>query len=121
MRFFGNGGGIGSVNCYAAIAALDDQAFVRRVHRTTNDVKDYFYAELDRLGLSYTPSHSSFVLVNAGQDGAALQERMAARNVLLSRLGMDGNPRLENYIRFSMGTPEEVQVAVAALRAELGA
>ena len=55
------------------------------------------------------------------QDGKALQERMAARNVLLSRLGMDGNPRLENYIRFSMGTPEEVQVAVAALRAELGA
>lgn len=121
LRFFGNGGGIGSVNCYAAIAALEDQSFVRRVRRTTNDVKDYFYAELDRLDLSYTPSHSSFVLVDAGRDGKELQQRMAARNVLLSRLGMDGNPRLTNFIRFSMGTPEEVQVAVAALRAELGA
>ena len=121
LRFFGNDGGIGSVNCYAAIAALDDQAFVRRVHRTTNDVKDYFYSELDRLGLGYTPSHSSFVLVHAGRDGAVLMRRMADRNILLSRLGMDGNPRLKNFVRFSMGTPEEVQVAVAALRAELGA
>ena len=121
LRFFGNGGGLSSLSCYAAVAALEDQSFVRRVQRTTNDVKDYFYAELDRLGLSYTPSHSSFVLVNAERDGKALQERMAARNVLLSRLGMDGNPRLKNYIRFSMGTPEEVQVAVAALRAELSA
>ena len=121
MRFFGNGGGIGSVNCYAAIAALEDQAFVRRVRATTNRVKDYFYAELDRLGLSYVPSHSSFVLVNAERDGAALQKSMAERNILLSRLGMDGNPGMKNHIRFSMGTPEELEVAVAALRDELGA
>ena len=121
LRFFGNGGGIGSVNCYAAAAALDDHAFVRRVRRTTNQVKDYFYAELDKLGLSYTPSHSSFVLVNAGQDGAALQRSMEKRKILLSRLGMDGNRRLDNHIRFSMGTPEEVQVAVAAFKEELAA
>ena len=121
LRFFGNGGGMSSTSCYAAMAALEDQAFVRRVIRTTNDVKDYFYAELDRLDLGYTPSHSSFVLVDAGRDGRELVERMARRNIMLSRLGMDGNPTLTNFVRFSMGTPEEVQVAVTALRAELGA
>ena len=94
---------------------------MRRVRRTTNEVKDYFYAELDKLGLSYTPSHSSFVLVNAERDGAALQRNMEKRNILLSRLGMDGNRRLDNYIRFSMGTPEEVQVAIAAFKQELAA
>ena len=76
----------------------------------TNEVKDYFYAELEKLGLSYTPSHSSFVFVNAGQDGAELYQRMAARNIKLSRLGMDGNPLLKNYLRFTMGTHDEVQV-----------
>ena len=119
LKFFGNSGGIGSINCYAAIAALEDRAFVRHVKRMTNDVKDYFYAELEKLGLSYTPSHSSFVFVNAGQDGAELQERMATRNILLSRLGMDGNPLLKNYIRFTMGTHDEVQVALSALKEEL--
>ena len=121
LRFFGNAGGIGSINASAAIAALDDRAFVRRVRRMTNQVKDFFYAELDRLGLDYVPSHSSFVLVNAGQDGAALARRLADRNIMISRLGMDGNERMTNYVRFSMGTPEELQVTVDALEEELTA
>ena len=119
LRFFGNGGGLGSVNADAGVAALEDHAFIRRVVRTTNRVKDYFYGELDRLGLDYVPSHSSFVMVNAGVDGARLQERMAESNVLLSRLGMNGNPRLDNFVRFSMGTPEEVEVAVSVFEQEL--
>jgi histidinol-phosphate aminotransferase len=121
LKFFGNSSGIGTLNCYAAIAALEDRAFVRHVKRLTNNVKDYFYAELDGLGLTYVPSHSSFVLVNAGQNGAELYKRMAARNIKLSRLGMDGNPLLDNYVRFTMGTHDEVQVAVSALKEELAA
>jgi len=119
LKFFGNSSGIGTINCYAAIAALGDRAFVRHVKRMTNNVKDYFYAEMDQLGLSYIPSHSSFVLVNIGQSGAEMFKRMAARNIKLSRLGMDGNPLLDNYIRFTMGTRDEVQVAISALKEEL--
>jgi len=121
LRFYGNSDGIGSINCYAAATALEDDAFVRHVRRLTDQSKDYFYGELEKLGLSYTPSHSSFVLVNAGTDGAALVERMAAGNVLLSRLGMNGLPRMNNYVRFSIGTMDEMQVAVATLRQELAA
>lgn len=121
MRLFGNSEGIGTVNCYAGIAALDDRAFVRRVQRMTNQVKDYFYAELDRLGLDYVPSHAAFVLVDAGTDGAALQRRMAGRRIKLSRLGLDGLPTYRNHVRFSMGTPEELQVTVDALEQELSA
>ena len=119
MRFFGNSGGIGSVNCYAGIAALGDRAFVRHVRRMTNQVKDYFYAELDRLGLGYVPSHAAFVLVDTGRDAAALQARLAERNIYLSRLGLDGLPGYQSFLRFSMGTPEELQVTVDALEAEL--
>jgi histidinol-phosphate aminotransferase len=121
LRFFGNSGGIGSINCYAGIAALDDRAFVRRVRRMTNQVKDYFYAELDRLGLDYVPSHSSFVLVDAGRDGETLARRLRERRILISRLGMDGLPHMKNFVRFSMGTPEELQVTVDALEEILNA
>ena len=85
----------------------------------TNQVKDYFYAELDRLGLGYVPSHAAFVLVDTGRDAAALQARLAERNIYLSRLGLDGLPDYESFLRFSMGTPEELQVTVDALEAEL--
>jgi len=121
LRFFGNSGGIGSINCYAGVAALEDRAFVRRIRRMTNQVKDYFYAELDRLGLDYVPSHSSFVLVNAGRDGAGLTEQMRERNILISRLGMADDPRLTDFVRFSIGTPEELQVSIDALEAILSA
>ena len=119
MRFFGNSGGIGSVNCYAGIAALEDRAFVRYVLRSTNEVKDFFYGELDRLGLDYIPSHGAFVLVDARQDGAALAARMRERKILLSRLGLAGLPEYRNFLRFSMGTPEELEVTVRVLEEEL--
>lgn len=119
LRFFGNGQGIGSINCYAGIAALDDSSFLRRVRRLTNEAKDFFYAELDRLGLDYVPSHGAFVLVDAGTDGADLSRRMGERGIRLSRLGLDGLPRYRNFLRFSMGTAEELEVAVAVLADEL--
>jgi len=119
LSSFGNSGGIGSINCYAAIAALKDRAFVRRVLRITNEMKEYFYTELESIGLDYIPSHSNFVLVNVGQDGAEVQKKMFTRNIQLSRLGLANNERLENYIRVTMGTPDEMQVAVRVLKEEL--
>tara|TARA_B100000929_G_scaffold283552_1_gene264766 strand:- start:1418 stop:2671 length:1254 start_codon:yes stop_codon:yes gene_type:complete len=119
LSSFGNSGGIGSINCYAAIAALKDRAFVRRVLRVTNEMKEYFYTELESIGLDYIPSHSNFVLANVGQDGAELQKKMFTRNIQLSRLGMATNERLKNYIRVTMGTPDEMQVAVRILKEEL--
>jgi len=41
------------------------------------------------------------------------------RNIQLSRLGMATNERLKNYIRVTMGTPDEMQVAVRILKEEL--
>jgi len=121
LRLYGNTQGLSNVACYGAIAALDDHDFVRRVLKSTNEVKDWFYSELDTLGLHYVPSHTSFVLVNVGSDGAELLRRMAARNVMISRLGMATDPRVRNFVRFSMGTPDEMQVTLNILREELGA
>ena len=119
LAMFGNSGGIGRINARAAIAALGDHSFVRMVVKRTNEGKEFFYNAMDRLGLEYVESHSSFVLVNAGQDGKALAERMGNRNVQLSRLGLGANPDYANFVRFSIGTMEELEVAVDVLEEEL--
>ena len=119
LAMFGNSGGIGRINARAAIAALGDHSFVRMVIKRTNEGKAFFYDAMNRLGLEYIESHSSFVLVNAGQDGKALAERMMKRNVQLSRLGVGTNPDYANYVRFTMGTMEELEVAVNVLEEEL--
>jgi len=121
LRFFGNSGGIGSINCYAGIAALGDRGFVRHVLRMTNQVKDFFYAELDRLGLDYVPSHGAFVLVDTGRDGKKIAAALGERNIKVSRLGVGELPEFDSFVRFSMGTPEELQVTVDALEEVLSA
>ena len=119
LQFFGNSSGVGRVNCFAAMAALQDDSFVRHVKRMNNQGKEYFYGEMDALGLEYIPSHTSFVLVNIQRDGAELAKRMREKNIILSRLGVSENPQYSKYVRFTMGTPEELEVAVGVFREEL--
>jgi len=121
LSIFGNSAGIGRMNAKAAIAALGDHSFIRSVLRKTNEGKEYFYSAMNKLGLKYIESHSSFVLVNVNQDGKALAEGMRQHNIVLSRLGLSGNPQYANYVRFTMGTMEELEVAVNALTKELAA
>lgn len=119
LAMFGNSGGVGRMNARAAIAALGDHSFIRSVLHKTNEGKAYFYDAMDQLGLDYIESHSSFVLVNVEQDGKALADRMRQQNIILSRLGVTGNPRYDNYVRFTMGTMEELEVTVNTLKKEL--
>lgn len=116
MRTLGNSLGIGSINCYAAIAALKDDAFVRHVKRLTNASKDYFYQELENLGLSYVPSHSSFVMVNVNQNGQALRQKLLAKNI---KVRTYGSQIIQNYVRFSIGTLDEMQATVGVLTDEI--
>ena len=116
MRKLGNSLGVGSINCYAAIAALKDDAYVRHVKRLTNAAKDYFYQELENLGLSYIPSHSSFVMVNVNQNGRALGRKLSAKNI---KVRAYGNKIIENYVRFSIGTLDEMQAMVGVLTDEI--
>jgi histidinol-phosphate aminotransferase len=119
LRFFGNSSGIGRINCFAAIAALEDHSFVRNVKRRTNEGKDLFYDEMNALGLEYISSHTSFVLVDTGRDGTALAKRLRERNIILSRLGVTGNPKYASFVRFTIGTPEEMEVAIHEFKKEL--
>ena len=116
LRAAGNSWGMGNINCYAARASLKDASFVRQVKRLTNNSKDYFYQEINKLGFNYVPSHSSFVLVNVGQDGRALQQKLAARNI---KVRVYDNAAIKNYIRFSVGTLDEMQATVSVLKDEI--
>ena len=113
LRAAGNGWGISSVSCYAAMAALKDKSFVRQVKRLTNETKDYFYGELDSLGLSYIPSHSNFILVNVNEDAREFQKKLLKRNV---RVRAYDNDTIRNYIRVSVGTLDEMQASVNVLK-----
>ena len=92
---------------------IRDRSFVRQVKRLTNETKDYFYGELDSLGLTYTPSHSNFILVNVNEDAREFQKKLMKRNV---RVRAYDNDAIRNYIRVSVGTLDEMQATVNVLQ-----
>ena len=94
------------------LASLADPDVVPRQSRLLNDSRRALCAELEKEGRRYIPSHANFVMIDVGQDvrpvGAAFRER----GILVGRLF----PSLPNWLRVSMGTPEQMAEFVAALR-----
>ena len=60
------------------------------------------------------PSHANFILCQVtGRDANALRQALAARGILIRYYD---SPGLVDHVRFSVGTPEQTQRLVAALR-----
>ena len=104
---------INSLAQAATIAALDDRARLEELKALTWDGLDYYYRELDKMGLKYWPSQANFVLFDAGRDSAQVFQELLREGVILRPVKPYGFP---NYLRMSVGLPEENRAAVAAIR-----
>jgi len=88
----------------AGMAALTDDAFVQQSVDANKIGRSYLYREFEQLGLSYAPSHTNFVLVHIGLQAAAIQQQLVERGVIVRPCG---GYDLPEYLRVSIGTPEE--------------
>jgi len=70
-------------------------------------------------GLTVFPSGANFVLVRPDGDGRALWERLVGRGVLVRDFSRW--PRLDDCLRITVGTPDENDRCIAALRESLEA
>ena len=99
----------------AAIAALNDKAFLKR--SAANNAAGYqqFTEAFDQLGLEYVPSYGNFVLVKVGNDltaGARVNLALLKQGVIVRPVGNYGLPE---WLRISIGLPRENAVLIAAL------
>jgi len=104
----------------AAVAALNDKAFLEKGAR--NNVEGYrqMTAAFDELGLEYVPSFGNFVLVKVGSDdgaGARVNLALLKQGVIVRPVGNYGLPQ---WLRISIGLPEENATFIAALGKALG-
>jgi histidinol-phosphate aminotransferase len=107
---------VSSLALRASIASYRDEEFLRKVRRQNQDVKALVYEELRRLGLAFIPSHANFVLIRVGGDSRELAKKLEARSVLVRPFEFGG----VDWIRVSLGTPEEMRIFISHLEA-LGA
>ncbi|MFA5276760.1 MAG: histidinol-phosphate transaminase, partial [Candidatus Omnitrophota bacterium] len=97
----------------AAIAALDDKAFLKKTRKLILEGKDYLYDNLKKLGLAYVPTVANFILIDTGSDGVEMFNKMLKFGVIVRDMKQYG---LKNYIRVTIGTKKENERFVKVLR-----
>lgn len=100
----------------AAIAAFQDDEFLARSAAVNAAGKKQLQEAFDRLGLKYVPSYANFVLVHVG-DASAVNQALLKRGVIVRPVSADGLPE---WLRISVGLPEENAIFIRALSEVLG-
>ncbi len=96
----------------AAMAALEDEAFVSRVLETNRRSKRIVRQTLDDLGLSRMRSHTNFVMHEIGTDVETYNERMLEAGIRVGR----PFPPYRRRSRVSLGSPQEMERWAGTLR-----
>lgn len=96
----------------AVIAALQDLEYVKQLTQLMWDGLDYYYKELDRLGLKYWKSQGNFVLVDTNRDGDEVFKALLKQGVIVRPVKPYG---FNTHIRLSVGLAEENRAAIQAL------
>ena len=99
----------------AAIAALNDKAFLEKSAALNAQGYRRLTEAFDKLGLEYVPSDGNFVLVRVGNDDSAgnrVNLALLKQGVIVRPVGNYGLPQ---WLRITIGLPEENEAFLAAL------
>ena len=100
----------------AAIAAFQDTAFLQKGFELNRAGYSQLTKAFDELKLSYLPSAGNFVLVKVGDDdeaGGRINLALLKRGIIVRPVGNYGLPQ---WLRISIGLPEENAAFISALR-----
>lgn len=103
---------INSIAQAAAIAALDDREHLCKTIDNNLKGLEFLFKELERLGLETVPTQTNFFLIKVG-NGNEVYKRLLQKGVIVRP--MDGYG-LGEYIRVTVGLPEENERFIYALR-----
>jgi len=103
--------GAGAVALAGAMASLDDKVFLNFCRKENEKARSVLYAALDKAGIKYIPSHTSFVYFDASTFSKDVPSLLESKNIVGARTFEQGT----KWHRLSIGTVEEMQQVAAAL------
>ncbi len=103
--------GASAVSLAGALASLEDQRFVAFCKKENEKARSIFYSALDKAGMHYIPSHTSFVYFDSGKYGKDVRTVLESKNIVGARTFEQGS----SWLRLSIGTQEEMHKVAAAL------
>ena len=97
--------GVTILSVKAAIAALEDTAYVRMAAKRNSDDRQEFMNQINSRMLRAVDSHANFVLLNPLRPVSEVLAHLEKNNVLVA----PPIPAMDKYIRVSLGTPAEMR------------
>ncbi len=97
----------------AAVTALDDNAFLQKSVKATQDGLDFLSQQLKQMGISALPSQSNFLMFDIKTDATAVFEKMLAKGVIVRSMKSYG---FDTFLRINAGTQTENEVFIQVLK-----
>jgi len=104
---------VNSVAQAAALASLEDRAFLRKTQKLVFTGRRFLGRELKKMGLHYLESQANFLLFDAGCDGEELFNRMLKRGVIVRSMKSYG---FLTWIRVTVGLPAQNKKFIQCLQ-----
>lgn len=105
---------VNSMTMAAGLGALEDEAYTQENCRTIIDNREYTTEQLRTLGFTVLDSMTNFVLAGNPQiTGSALYTQLKERGILVRYFD---SPRLKPYVRITIGTREQMDTMLAAIK-----
>ncbi len=97
-----------------AVAAYEDRDYFEQTRQAVVRSRDEVTVQLWRLGFDVLPSSANFVFARrAGHDAAELAARLREHGILVRHFRQ---PRIDQYLRISIGTTAQCDALMQALR-----
>lgn len=98
----------------AASAALKDEEYFASCVEKIIETREFFHCEAVKLGFEPNPSHTNFVFLrHARVPGKRIYEALKKRDVFVRRFDAPG---IEDYLRISIGTREQMETLLSHLK-----
>lgn len=100
-----------------AVEAIKDQAYFEQTRNAIIRTREALVRDLEALGFEVVPSAANFVFArHPARDGGELCQRLRERSIIVRHFRL---PRIDQYLRITVGTDEQCRLLIDALRAIL--
>jgi histidinol-phosphate aminotransferase len=104
---------INSLAQAAALASLDDKSRLNRLRKMIREGKSYLVNNFKQLRLEFVPSATNFILLNLGNNGELVSNRLLKQGVIVREMT---GWSLPDFIRVTVGTMKENKKFIKELR-----